>query len=77
MQIEIWDRKTHSGEIETMIDVNGRCLGGYEHHEAAFERLRSEVRELQAAIDTAIVMYLRQPNRRHPNADLTSKASRG
>ena len=61
MQIEIWDRETASGETVTMIGINGT---GTQHanHEAAFEYLRGQVRELQAAVDTAICMYLRQPN---------------
>lgn len=61
MQIEIWDRETASGETVTMLCVNGTATQ-HAHHEAAFEYLRGQVRELQAAIDTAIVMYLRQPN---------------
>jgi hypothetical protein len=61
MQIEIWDRETTNGETVTMVDINGR---GTQHanYEAAFEYLRGNVREMQAAIDTAICMYLRQPN---------------
>jgi len=61
MQIEIWDRETPNGETETMLCVNGTATR-HAHHEAAFEHLHGLVRELQAAIDTAIVMYLRKPN---------------
>jgi len=63
MQIEIWDRKTTSGETVTMVDINNR---GTQHanHEAAFEFLRGQVRELQAAVDTAICMYIHHAH--HP-----------
>jgi hypothetical protein len=61
MQIEIWDRKTINDETVTMVTIDGR---GTQHanHEAAFEYLEGCVRELRAAIATAIVMYLRTPN---------------
>jgi len=61
MQTEIWDRETANGESVTMVWING-IVSQHANHEAAFEYLRGQVRELQAAIDTAICMYLRQPN---------------
>jgi len=59
MTIEIWDRVTANGEKVVFVDINGsgkQCA----NDEAAFEYLQGKVSELKAAIDTAILMYLRR-----------------
>jgi hypothetical protein len=61
MKVEIWDREMASGETEVRVDIDGHGCGGFANKEAAIECLHGKLLELQAAISTAVAMYLRQP----------------